>query len=365
VGWEPGQLVQALTGLACHAEGRAHLALARQRELRQVENVLLPFEKGGTCELTRHRPGWTLIRMRRLRRRPLERDSAHTTRPNADVAIGMSPRSIRHALLAIVAVLTVASAVAQVLKYPLDSPSAHGLVPLVDSDAEGNLPTWYSSLTLLACSLLAGTVALSSQRARSRYAWHWTLLSIVFFLAALDESVALHERVNAWLSSVFDPGGWLYQLWVVPGAVLALALAIAYRPFIAHLPKPVRRLATRGALVFVAAALGLEMIEAKLADSYGERGRFADGLVSVGQEFFEMVGVILFIEALVTYMALKGGTVTLRFGESRASTRDPKPERARPRPPLQKAPPWHAPPAAENEEGTRAEGGASRSSASG
>jgi hypothetical protein len=87
--------------------------------------------------------------------------------------------------------------------------------------------------------------------------------------------------------------------------------------------------------------------------------------VSVGQEFFEMVGVILFIEALVTYMALKGGTVTLRFGESRASTRDPRPERARPRPPLQKAPVRHTPPAAANEEGTRAEGGASRSSASG
>jgi hypothetical protein len=243
--------------------------------------------------------------------------------PDADVAVRLSPRTTRRALLVIVVGLTVASTIAQVLKYPLDTPSARGLVPLVDSDAEGNIPTWYSALTLLACSLLAGAVALSFQRARARYAWHWTLLSIVFFVAALDEAVELHELLNAWLTSAFDPGGFLFSPWVVPGALVALALAIAYRPFVARLPKRVRRLATLGALIFVAGALGLEAVEAKIADSHGGSESFADGLVSVGQEFLEMLGVILFIEALMTYMALERVTVSIHFGEQRPPvTRD-------------------------------------------
>lgn len=240
------------------------------------------------------------------------------------MAIRLSPRSVRRALLVVIAILTVASAVAQVLKYPLDTPNARGLVPLFDSDAEANIPTWYSALALLACSLLAGAIALSSQRARSRYAWHWVGLSIVFFVAALDEAVALHELLNAWLSSAFDTGGLLFLPWVVPGTLVVIALAIAYRPFIASLPDRVRRLATGGAVVFVVGALGLEMVEGKIAESHDGSGSFADGLVSVGQEFLEMLGVILFIEALMTYMALKRSTVTIQFGETRATASPPE-----------------------------------------
>ena len=54
-----------------------------------------------------------------------------------------------------------------------------------------------------------------------------------------------------------------------------------------------------------------------------------------------MLGVILFIEALMTYMALKGHTVTLRFGQTGAVARPPTLESPSARPPpdaLEKAP---------------------------
>lgn len=235
------------------------------------------------------------------------------------VEIRVSPRSVTRTLLAIVVVLTVASLVAQVLKHPLDTPNARGLVPLFDSDAEANLPTWYSSITLLACSLMAGAIALSAWGAGHRYARHWIGLSIVFFLATLDESVGLHEIGNAWLSDALDPGGFLFAIWVVPGVLFVVVLAAAYRPFVADLPGPVRRLAVRGALVFVVGALGLEVIEGAIADTHGGEESFADGLVSVGQEFLEMVGVILIIEALTTYMATRRHTVAIGFGETSRS----------------------------------------------
>lgn len=229
------------------------------------------------------------------------------------LAIGLSPRTVTRALLAIVALLTVASAVAQVLHYPLDTPYARGLVPLFDSDAEGNLPTWYSSLTLLACCLLAGCIALSARAGEEPYAPHWTALSIVFFLAALDESVRLHELVNRWLSPDLEGGGLLSAVWVVPGVLFALALALAYRPVVAQLPPRVRLLATRGALVFAIGALGLELIEGAVSDIVGKPDSLADGLVSVGQECLEMLGVILLIEAMMTYLAARGPSLSIRF----------------------------------------------------
>ena len=217
-------------------------------------------------------------------------------------------------MLATVVVLTVASAAAQVIKFPLDTPSAGGLVPLVDSDAEANLPTWYSSLTLLACSLMSGAIALSVRRSRQRHVGHWTALSVVFFLAALDEAAGLHEVVNEWLSRAFDPGGELFSIWVVPGLLFVVALTIAYRHFFAALPDRPRRLAIRGALVFVAGALFLEVIEGVITDSEEGDETFADGLVSVVQEFLERLGVIFFIEALMTYMATNGPSLTIAFG---------------------------------------------------
>lgn len=238
------------------------------------------------------------------------------TNRDRDVEIRVAPRSARRALLATVVILTVASAVAHVMKLPLDTPHAGGLVPLFDSDAEANLPTWYSSLTLLACSLMIGAIALSVRRARQRHVGHWTALSIVFFVAALDEAVGLHEVGNEWLSRAFDPGGVLFAIWVVPGLIFVLVLAIAYRPFVADLPDRVQRLATRGALVFVGGALGLEVVEGAITDSEGVSESFADGLVSVVQEFLEMLGVIFFIEALMTYMATSGPSVTIGFGRT-------------------------------------------------
>jgi hypothetical protein len=189
-------------------------------------------------------------------------------------------------------------------------------VALFDSDAEANLPTWYSSITLLACSLMTGAIALSPLGDDHRSARHWIGLSIVFFLATLDESVGLHEIGNAWLSDALDPGGLLFTPWVVPGVLFVVILAAAYRPFVADLPEPVRRLAVRGALVFVVGALGLEMIEGAIADTHGGEESFADGLVSAGQEFLEMLGVILIIEALTTYMAPRRHTVTIGFRET-------------------------------------------------
>ena len=157
---------------------------------------------------------------------------------------------------------------------------------------------------------------LAAAVARSARGWdrRWALLAGLFFLAALDESVRLHERANALVSTDLEAGGVLSALWVVPGLVLVVALAVAYRPVVARLPERVRRLAVRGALLFAVGALAFEVVEGAVSDLVGRPDSLADGLASVGQELLEMLGVVLFIEALITYLAIRRSSVEIDFG---------------------------------------------------
>ena len=227
----------------------------------------------------------------------------------------ISPRGIRRVLVPIVLGLTLATLVAQFLKYPLDTPRGYGLVPLFDGDAEDNIPTLYSSLALLACAALLYWRGAVTRQAAQRYARHWMALAAIFLLAAIDEAVQLHELVNEQIISSTGVSEAAVP-WVAPAAVLVLALAVAYREFVRHLAEPVRRRAILGGGIFVAGALGLELLEgASLAALEGETGDFADGLVSTVQEFCEMLGVVFILEALVLQLSLDGDSIRLRFGE--------------------------------------------------
>ena len=211
--------------------------------------------------------------------------------------------------------LSVATLVAQVLKYPLDTPRAYGLVPLFDGDAEDNIPTFYSSLALLTCAALLYLRGAVARQAAERYASHWMALAAIFFLGAIDEAVQLHEQVNDRIISAAGVSEAAVP-WVAPAAVLVLALMVFYREFVRHLAEPVRQRAILGGGLLVAGALGLELLEgASLAALEGETGDFADGLVSTVQEFCEMLGVVFILEALVLQLSLDGDSIRLRFSE--------------------------------------------------
>ena len=81
-----------------------------------------------------------------------------------------------------------------------------------------------------------------------------------------------------------------------------LALLIVYVPFLRRLPKASRwRFIVAGG-VFVSGAVGVEVFSGAVRDSFGfEDPRFA--LISTLEELLELVGVALFLRALVLHMA--------------------------------------------------------------
>ena len=175
-------------------------------------------------------------------------------------------RLVRRRLLLLIALFSAASLLAQVAIH-LDHHSVGGLVPLLNANGEANLPAYFSALILLACAVLFALIGLP-ERAHSPAAWRrWAGLALVAAFASVDEAAALHETLGMLIERVFAPGGVLYFVWVIPGALVVVAVALAYRPFVARLPAQLRRSLVAGAAIWAGSALLLELGESAILSS--------------------------------------------------------------------------------------------------
>src|SRR5688572_12086924 len=113
---------------------------------------------------------------------------------------------------------------------------ATNATPVLDLDAEGNVPTWVSSGKLLAIAVLAVIAWRQEQREPGlRHRWLWLLVAALFAGMSLDETASLHERAARALVSQGPAGNLRATLlggdsakdsfaWVVLFGPLAIAV---------------------------------------------------------------------------------------------------------------------------------------------
>jgi hypothetical protein len=102
--------------------------------------------------------------------------------------------------------LAAASFLAEISEHVFDRGNLLGLVSLVKMDAEANLPTWFNSALLLSCAGLALVIGSLKRQERDRYGWHWLGLSVFLLLLSIDETAAIHEKINVVLRERIDTG---------------------------------------------------------------------------------------------------------------------------------------------------------------
>jgi hypothetical protein len=214
-------------------------------------------------------------------------------------------RRIIAALVAIAAALVAAHLALQAVRFIDGNDYLYGLTPLFDLDAEGNLPTLFSTVLLLACAALLAIVATEAGRRRDVDAWRWRVLAAGFVFLAVDEFAKLHELLDAPVHGLLGEEvahGWLLYAWVVPYAVVVALLAGWFLPFLARLPARARRRFCIAGAVYVGAALGIEFLEGAQAEALGEDSLGYAVLTTV-QEILEMAGLLLFLDALLHHVA--------------------------------------------------------------
>jgi uncharacterized BrkB/YihY/UPF0761 family membrane protein len=111
-------------------------------------------------------------------------------------------------VLGLVAFLLVLfSIIGQLLLKPTQPVHIQGIITLFDLAAEGNLPTYYSSVLLLIAALLLFVVTLMERTIKSRYVPYWAFLTIGFIYLSMDEMLMLHEGISRFIRAVTDYSG--------------------------------------------------------------------------------------------------------------------------------------------------------------
>ncbi len=217
------------------------------------------------------------------------------------ITVPISPGKVTRILIVVVICLIVASLIGQFSLYFLpDIPGRDAFAPEFNVDEEGNFPSLYSAITLLLCSILLATIAWVKKIHGARYPVHWKALSFIFLYLSIDELLSLHERIIEPLRRA-GFSGFLYHAWVVPGAVLLLIFVLTFLKFLFHLPARTRHWFIVSGAIYVGGALGIELIGGNYADLHGQENMMYAVLVTI-EEFMEMLGIIVFINTLMSYM---------------------------------------------------------------
>jgi hypothetical protein len=163
---------------------------------------------------------------------------------------------------------------------------------LFDLDEEQSFGTWFSVVILLFTAWIL--LLYARQRRESGDPWHrqWWLLGLGFVLLSIDELVGLHETLN----TAIDVS------WTVPAAFAVAGVALAFLPFLRHLPARTGMLFVCAGVIYVGGAVGVEAATVPMERRH-QLDTLAYNLTTALEEGMEMAGVILFLHALLAHIA--------------------------------------------------------------
>ncbi|PLZ85175.1 hypothetical protein CEN44_22965 [Fischerella muscicola CCMEE 5323] len=243
----------------------------------------------------------------------LEQVDPTKTRKYHQLDVFLSAKRVVKFLLGIVFFLTIISVVVNFTEHYLpDYPSRELFKDLFDLDSEMNIPSLYSAGALLFCSILLATISKAKKAAGNNDYRSWAGLSIVFVYLSFDEFISIHEKLILPLRNALHTRGFLYYPWVIAGAICVALFLLLFWRFVITLPKKIRRLFLIAGTIYIAGAIGAEMVGGFYADYYTDTNMIFV-LITTLEEVLEMMGVIVFIYGLLSYISSYMNGIDVEF----------------------------------------------------
>ncbi|MBC3538520.1 hypothetical protein ACFSC6_17705 [Rufibacter sediminis] len=239
---------------------------------------------------------------------------------NFDVSVSVSAKKVTAVLGAIIAGLILLGGLSLSVKTFTQYENALGIVPLFDLDSENSIPAYFSSFNLAVAAGLLFLIYLHAKAGKSKFQLPWLFLALIFLALSIDETVAIHELfayliINKYLS-VSGPGQYA---WAIMGSITVLVFLVLYGRFIFHLPLKTRIYFFVAGAVYIMGALGMEAVGGYLS----VKDSPFYGLEVMVEEGLEMLGIWLFIKALLnyieTYLVTSGGAIFRPMKETLAT----------------------------------------------
>ena len=168
-------------------------------------------------------------------------------------------------------------------------------------DIEHSLPAWYSSSLMLVAAGLLWFISRAEPQTGQRREPAWLILAVIFVLLSIDESVSFHEAFIPLLSGRYHLTGIFTFGWVIPAFPVLVLLGLYLLPFLRRLPSQWAMRFIIAGLVYVGGAYGLELVGGAVFSREGRESVHYIAMM-VTEESMEMIGLTLFISALLGYI---------------------------------------------------------------
>jgi hypothetical protein len=230
----------------------------------------------------------------------------------------VSIRRVATVLAIIIAVLTVASFVAEVVAnfVIVGNKYVTRIAEWLEVDREASLPTWYAVITLMACAVLLAVIARDAFQRGRPFPRHWAALAAIFALLSLEEIIGIHSEATQRLRALVSiTEGLGYALALAAIALVGLAVvALLFGRFYLHLPVRWRMWFTIGAVIYLIGVFASDAVGDYLITESGAP-TLAYVVVQTVEEAFEMIGVLIFIVMLLDYIRTFVGRVSVEVTE--------------------------------------------------
>lgn len=181
-------------------------------------------------------------------------------------------------------------------------------------DDEESIPTYFSAINLLFAGILLALITNLKSRLNDPFTMHWKVLSILFILLSIDEVAGFHEMTIDPLVRTYQLTGYMRFPWVILGLIFMTGFSLYFLQFLRALPKPYIRGFFCSCLIFLSGSIGLETISAKIFISLEQSPKdLIYNLVTTMEESCEMLGVIMFIIVLLSYIKSMRANINLSF----------------------------------------------------
>lgn len=210
-------------------------------------------------------------------------------------AITISERGVIRTLLGVLLVLNAANLVGIALGAD-DRGSRYLLLAL-----EQNPSTWFSAAQLALATVLALAVAEGRPDAVN-----WRTVAGVLAFLSLDEVATIHERLGG-LPVVPGIGS---RAWAGAGLLLVAAVTWRLLPWVVRIGGPLRFALLAGGALFVAGAVGFEVLAGDWRVAHGEDGIY--WALTTAEENLELLGVFVVVRLLLAHLQATGRPLTVQ-----------------------------------------------------
>ena len=217
--------------------------------------------------------------------------------------IYLSPEGVLRKNLCLIIILLAANLIGVILKIFFNHDYVFGFGPLFNFNTEMNVPTLYSSVALICASALLFVVGYLHKKINLSYI-PWFGLSFIFLFLSIDETASIHEGLTVPVKETLNTSGLLFYAWVIPYSIGLMIFLIIYSKFLINLPKQTMILFIVSGSIYVTGAIGFELLGGQRAEQVGPNGLIYS-LFYTCEELLEMLGIALFIYALLTYLVNK------------------------------------------------------------